>query len=427
MRRRSGGSPAGASSPLLLFSLLLALCGVIAARLAVSPEVRVAQAQADCQFVLGFASLHDALPQVVGTCLSDEQHNPENGDALQPTSNGLLVWRKADNWTAFTDGYRTWINGPLGLQQRLNEQRFWWEANPTHLPVVPAPVSNDRCHSAGLRLSVDGVEGGAGNFVGTFRLTNTLQVPCTLYGYPGAALRDDAGNALPTRVVWGGGVLATQAEPTLARVPPGAAAVFRVHWEQVPVGNETQCPTAAALAVTPPDEYAPLILPISIHACGGGSLDVGAIQPVDPATSLTDTTTDSSVMLVKLAFIDLDAGAGSGTVGCGDRVVLVERAVGRTAAPLRAALDALLAERQRRVTSDQLYNALAAADLRVERVAIENGVATIDLSGQLSLGGVCDSPRVEAQLQETALQFPTVTTVSITLNGAPLHDALSLR
>jgi len=26
----------------------------------------------------------------------------------------VLVWRKADNRTAFTDGYRTWINGPRG-------------------------------------------------------------------------------------------------------------------------------------------------------------------------------------------------------------------------------------------------------------------------------------------------------------------------
>jgi hypothetical protein len=45
-------------------------------------------------------------------------------------ANGLLLWRKLDNWTAFTDGVRWWVNGPLGLQQRLNDQRFSWEANP---------------------------------------------------------------------------------------------------------------------------------------------------------------------------------------------------------------------------------------------------------------------------------------------------------
>ena len=50
---------------------------------------------------------------------------------------GLLVWRKADNHTAFTDGYRTWVDGPKGVQKRLNTQRFAWEANPEDLPLAP--------------------------------------------------------------------------------------------------------------------------------------------------------------------------------------------------------------------------------------------------------------------------------------------------
>lgn len=372
---------------------------------------------ASCQFVLGFAALHDLIPDVVGACVSDEQHNPDNGDALQETTNGLLVWRKADNWTAFTNGYQTWINGPLGLQQRLNEQRFWWEANPDHLPVVPAPTAGDRCHTAGLRLSLDGVDAGAGNFVGTSRFTNTLDVSCTFYGYPGAELLDEAGNPLPTSVVRGGGYLATQPGPTEVTVGPGASAIFRMHWEQVPVGNETQCPTSASLAVTPPDEYAPLIMPAAIHACGGGTLDVSAVQPSNPATDFPGGT------IVQRAFIGLNGG----NVGCGDRVVLVDQAVGETQAPLRAALDALLRENQPRLTSDNLYNALAASDLHLDSVNLQNGTAAISLSGTLSLGGVCDSPRVEAQLRQTALQFSTVSDVTITLNGAPLSEALSGR
>jgi len=88
-----------------------------------------------CQFTLGFQTLHDALPVAIGGCLDNEQHAP-SGDALQHTQNGLLVWRKADNWTAFTNGYETWVNGPHGLQRRLNTLRFSWEANPEGLPVV---------------------------------------------------------------------------------------------------------------------------------------------------------------------------------------------------------------------------------------------------------------------------------------------------
>jgi hypothetical protein len=89
--------------------------------------IPTARAQSQCTFELGFRVLHDLIPNVVGACVTNEQHNAENGDGLQFTTNGLLVWRKADNWTAFTDGYRTWINGPLGLQSRLNTERFSWE------------------------------------------------------------------------------------------------------------------------------------------------------------------------------------------------------------------------------------------------------------------------------------------------------------
>ncbi len=108
-------------------------------------------AAAECQFVLGFATLRDLVGHdIVGECLENEHHN-EIGDSVQQSTGGLLVWRKTDNWTAFTDGYRTWINGPNGLVQRLNTERFEWEADyapgggiatPTPVPApTPAPVS----------------------------------------------------------------------------------------------------------------------------------------------------------------------------------------------------------------------------------------------------------------------------------------------
>jgi hypothetical protein len=47
----------------------------------------------------------------------------------------------------------------------------------------------------------------------------------------------------------------------------------------VEVAAETNCPVASALAVIPPDEYAPLVVPATIRACGGGRLNLGAVQP----------------------------------------------------------------------------------------------------------------------------------------------------
>ncbi|MBI4322453.1 MAG: hypothetical protein HY675_28505 [Chloroflexi bacterium] len=85
-----------------------------------------------CEFRLGFKALRDQIPEVVGSCLENDWFNPLDGNVVQRTTayhglGGLLVWRKADNWTAFTDGYWTWVNGPFGIQRRLNSERFDWE------------------------------------------------------------------------------------------------------------------------------------------------------------------------------------------------------------------------------------------------------------------------------------------------------------
>ena len=61
----------------------------------------------------------------------------------------------------------------------------------------------------------------------------------------------------------------------------------------------------------------------------------------------------------------------------------------------------------------------------MEGVTLEDGEAVVNLSGTLMLGGVCDNPRVETQLEETALQFSTVSRVSLFVNGVPLEDLLS--
>jgi hypothetical protein len=112
-------------------------------------------AAAGCQYVLGFKALHDLVPSIVGDCLVDEHHNPQNGDGLQETTGlegkgGMMVWRKADNWTAYTDGYRTWINGPNKLQQRLNTQRFVWEPDAASFPRADGQVS--QAPAAGLAV-----------------------------------------------------------------------------------------------------------------------------------------------------------------------------------------------------------------------------------------------------------------------------------
>ncbi|MBI3971528.1 MAG: hypothetical protein HY332_09585 [Chloroflexi bacterium] len=102
-----------------------------------------AAAQEPCRFVLGFAQLREIVgSEIVGDCLVNERHNPANGNTEQRTTNGLLVWRRVDHWTAFTDGYRTWVSGPDDVQQRLNTERFFWEHDPitpVESPLPPLP------------------------------------------------------------------------------------------------------------------------------------------------------------------------------------------------------------------------------------------------------------------------------------------------
>ncbi|GEM_PF-6942396 len=92
-------------------------------------------AQSAPEFKLGFKALADQIPDVVGTPLENERWG-SNGDSLQQTTTGLMAWRKADNWTAFTNGAMTWINGPAGVQARPNDQRFDWEAQAQQSDVV---------------------------------------------------------------------------------------------------------------------------------------------------------------------------------------------------------------------------------------------------------------------------------------------------
>jgi glucose/arabinose dehydrogenase len=125
-----------------LFSLVAAsFAGLLSLSVAAAPFSGPTP-QAGCQYVLGFRALYEMIPDIMGPCVANEEPAP-NGDSLQQTANGLAVYRKSDNWTAFTDGHRTWINGPFGLQTRLNSERFPWEQDAggagTTLAEQPAP------------------------------------------------------------------------------------------------------------------------------------------------------------------------------------------------------------------------------------------------------------------------------------------------
>lgn len=149
----------------------------------------------------------------------------------------------------------------------------------------------------------------------------------------------------------------------------------------------------------------------------------GAVPSPTPREGTGGQFTRTNIFLIAVD----DGGQSGKKIGCNDSVIPVEVEIEPTIAPLRASLEALLAIEEEYYGQSGLYNALYASDLEVGAIDIEQRQAFIQLSGTLSIGGVCDAPRVEAQLEETALQFSTVDRVSIFLNGDPLATYLSLQ
>jgi hypothetical protein len=139
-----------------------------------------------------------------------------------------------------------------------------------------------------------------------------------------------------------------------------------------------------------------------------------------PALVPTDSADNSAVLdRVSIAFLDTEQTTSGKERGC-DRVVMVEERIVPTTTPLTAALQTLFALERQRVTADLWYNFISQTNdtLTFDRVTVQNGVAKVYLEGELTgLAGVCDNPRAQIQIEETALNFPTVNSVEIYLNG----------
>jgi hypothetical protein len=125
-----------------------------------------ASAQTAPEFRLGFQTLAQLIPGVAGQPLENERHDPHTGDSVQATTTGMMVWRKATNTMAFTDGSTTWVMGPFGIQSRPNDARFEWEG--ASGPAAPAAPAGNVAVNAEFLRGADGV------WVAQFSLRNPL-------------------------------------------------------------------------------------------------------------------------------------------------------------------------------------------------------------------------------------------------------------
>lgn len=135
------------------------------------------------------------------------------------------------------------------------------------------------------------------------------------------------------------------------------------------------------------------------------------------AVSISYVGSTAEVSEVQIALLDTELSTTGKQRGC-DRVVMVERSITPTEAPLSATLGLLFSLNTEEVDGYHNFIASTHDTLSFERAAVEDGVAHIYLRGELSgLAGVCDNPRAAIQIEETALQFSTVSSVQLYLNG----------
>lgn len=115
-------------------------------------------------------------------------------------------------------------------------------------------------------------------------------------------------------------------------------------------------------------------------------------------------------------------------IGCGDSITAMQKTV--YAAPedlLWEAVIALLTAQNDIYGPFWLSNIFETMSLSLESIVTNNGITTINIQWPLSIGGVCDHPRIQEQLTRTVAQFFPNNNFVITIDNIALDQALNLQ
>lgn len=100
------------------------------------------------------------------------------------------------------------------------------------------------------------------------------------------------------------------------------------------------------------------------------------------------------------------------------KVTALQRITDRTQAPARATLYSLL-QGPTKSERDRGFFTSINSGVKIQWLVIENGIARVDFDKTLEeeVGGSCKVSNIRAQITQTLLQFPTVKTVVISIDG----------
>ena len=119
--------------------------------------------------------------------------------------------------------------------------------------TTPTTAASTACNH--ISASAGQSTGAAGTITGVVNVTNTSGSPCTVDGYPKVALFSGSGAPLTVTMVNALSVNVSpqaNAAPSSFALAPSASAQFAYQYSDVPVGNETSCPSSEEASVTMP-------------------------------------------------------------------------------------------------------------------------------------------------------------------------------
>ena len=151
---------------------------------------------------------------------------------------------------------------------------------------------------------------------------------------------------------------------------------------------------------------------------------------VEQATQPPAQTLPAGQMVVYLAAPEGSTGP-VGPIGCGNYLVPVTRGdipPTTTDKQIAYTLTDLFSIKDQFYGQSGLYNTLYQSNLVVERIELDAaGHANIYLTGDYLLAGECTNPLFQAQIEYTARQVASVSSVAVFINGTAIEQLLSGR
>ncbi len=191
----------------------------------------------------------------------------------------------------------------------------------------------------------------------------------------------------------------------------------------------TSCTAADDPATGPPSSFGAQspTMTASAPPTGGGPSSAAATTASAPTTSSAASSSASATTApLTLYYVATgDDGVSGAKIGCGDSLVATYTEPVTFTDQLRKSMERLLADDEQFLGQSGLLNALYMSDLEFVAGAIDGDAVTVELTGEVILGGACDAPRVSEQLHQTAETATGAGSSVVLVDGVSLDELMS--